>query len=488
MREKFDKLVGSRFGVAVDKFINMPWYSVAIGAVCVLSHFTDLPVLGAALLALLLVFSLLFCKNSFTLVPFLLMCAFVMSRNTQPDTGYYNTPLRISVLCISLAVVLAALVFNVIYYGKWKKIFKKSYLTLSLAFVSGALVVGGVGTEWYTLSGMGMSLAIAVTMYLPYALLVNCGEYNGRKSVEYFAFAVIVAAFVIGADFLRQYVINDLGIHSDRWLIKECLKLGFVGPNTGSAIVTIAIPLTFYLVYVYRHGYLFVPLIALELLIITAAISRASFVIAAPGTFIVAVALCFKKKEGRLGYWIAFGLACVAVLAIALVFRHAIAGVVKELFSGDFTGSGRTTLWKRGFEAWKSAPVFGAGLWFLRLDGNWFYSFHCTPLTYLYCAGVVGLIAYGYHRYRTVRLVFSAKLTVERVFIALTVLAMLFNALLDIAMTSPTHLLYYAAMLALIECDVKKVKSAAADENICGDAVVAENAADAVANKSETKQ
>lgn len=486
MREKFDKLVGSRFGVTADKFINTPWYSVAVGVVCLLSHFFDIPVVGAVLLVLLLVPALLFCKNSFTLAPFLLMCAFVMSSNTQPDTGYYNTPLRISVLCIALVFVVAALVFNLIYYGKWKRIFKKSYLTISLAIVSGALIVGGVGTEWYTLSGMGSSLAIAVTMYLPYSLLVNCGEYNGRKTVEYFAIAVIVAALVIGADFLRQYVINDLGINSDKWLIKDCLKLGFVGPNTGSAIVTIAIPLTFYLVYVYRHGYLFVPLVALELLIIVAAISRASFVVAAPGTFIVAVVLCFKKKRGRLGYWIAFGLACVAVFAIAIAFRHMLIDIVKELFAGDITGSGRTKLWTLGFDVWKGAPVFGAGLWFLRLNGYWYYSFHCTPLTYLYCAGIVGLLAYGYHRYRTVRLTFSAKLNSERVFVALTVLAMLCNALLDIAMTSPTHLLYYAIMLALIECDVKKTKAEMCSA-VQGETVGASDSVDSV-NKSQCKK
>ena len=99
----------------------------------------------------------------------------------------------------------------------------------------------------------------------------------------------------------------------------------------------------------------------------------------------------------------------------------------------------------------------------LRIDGaHWYYSFHCTPLTYLFCGGVVGLAAYLYHRYKTVRIVFSAKLTSERVFVALTMLAMLCNALLDIAMTSPTHLLYYGIMLALMECDVRKIKSKSA--------------------------
>ena len=128
---------------------------------------------------------------------------------------------------------------------------------------------------------------------------------------------------------------------------------------------------------------------------------------------------------------------------------------------GNVTGSGRTVLWKDGFEAWKSYPIAGVGFWYLRTTGHWYFSFHCTPLTYLYCAGVLGLLAYLYHRFMTVRAVFGAKLTKERVFVALTMLAMLCNALLDIAMTSATHLMYYSVMLALIDLDLNFVKTSA---------------------------
>ncbi len=72
-------------------------------------------------------------------------------------------------------------------------------------------------------------------------------------------------------------------------------------------------------------------------------------------------------------------------------------------------------------------------------------------------------------------------------FVALTVLAMLLNALLDIAMTSPTHLLYYGVMLALIECDVKKTKADAAVSASADDAA-ASVAPDAVANKTAYKK
>lgn len=463
MRDKFQKIVDSRFGRTADKFCNSVWYIVAIGVVVVLGHTCNIPVVGAALLTVLLVPALLFCKNSFVLTPFLLMCAFVLSEETKPETGYYNTPLKISVLCILLIAILLSLAFNLIYYGKWKKIFKRSYLTVSLAILTAALLFGGVGSDTLSWSGFGISVSVAVTMFLPYALIVNCGEYEGRKTVEYFAYSVIVAALAIGVGIVQKYIVEDLSINGG--YIKDKLKLGFVGPNTGAAIVTLAIPMTFYLVYVYDKGFAFVPLIGVELLIILLTVSRASLVVALPGTAIVAVWLCFKKKNGRTGYLIAFGIAVLAVLAVAVVFRGWIYDKLVKLFAGDVTGSGRTKLWKSGFEAWKKSPVFGVCMSFLHTTGHWYYSFHCTPLTYLFCTGIVGLAAYLYHRYKTVRLVFSAKLTAERTFVALCGLAMLCNALLDIAMTSPTHLLYYGIMLAIIECDAKRTKAESSVEN-----------------------
>lgn len=461
MREKFRKIVESPVGVRLDKFCNSVWYIISIGVVCVLCHSLDIPVVGAALLTVLLVPALLFCKNSFVLVPFLMMCAFVLSEETKPDTGYYNTPLRISVLCIALVIIIAALLFNLIYYGKWKYIFKKAYFSASFSLMSGALLIGGIGASTFTFSGVGTAISIAIASFLPYSLMINCGIYEGKKTVDYFSWTLITAAAVIALGFLQQFVRNDFNFEMSA--VKDFLKLGYVGPNTGATIVTMAIPVTFYFVYNYKHGYLFMLLVALELFVVIVTYSRASLVVALPGTVIVSIALCFRKKSGRLGYLITFGLCVIAVAVIAIVFRNYIIDKLTALFAGNVTGSGRTNLWKSGFDAWCKTPIFGIGIWFLRIDGaHWYYSFHCTPLTYLFCGGVVGLAAYLYHRCKTVRIVFSAKLTSERVFVALTMLAMLCNALLDIAMTSPTHLLYYGIMLALLECDVRKIKSQSA--------------------------
>ena len=457
MRSRIEKFITCKFGTGVDKYCNSVWYIATIGVVCAACHMLQIPITGAGLLTVLMTLALLFCKNSFTLMPFVMMCSFVMSEETNPQSGYYNSAWKLSLLCIFLVILVAAFIFNLIYYEKWRLIFKRVYLTVSLCILTVFLLTSGWFSSLYRFNGFAIAAAVAATMFVPYSMMVNCGEFDGKKTIKYFAWIVIIAALVIGADMFQKFIINDFSSEG----VKTYLRLGFVGPNTGAALMLLAIPMTFYFVYEYKHGYLFLLLIALELCMIFATRSRASIIVAIPGTLIVAIGLCFKKKKGRLGYYITFGLGVAAVVILAIVFRHKVAEICKSFLHNDLTGSGRTTLWILGFELWKDTPIFGAGFWALPATDSvyWYYSFHCTPLTYLYCGGIVAFLAYIYHRYKSIRLVFSAKLTPERVFVALTTLAMLCNALLDIALTSPAYVIYYSVMLALIECDVKKVKT-----------------------------
>ncbi len=460
MKEKFQKLVESPIGKKIDWFCNSVWYILAYGIVVTLSHAFNLPVIGAALLTVLLSLSFVFCKNSFTLVPFFLMCSFVLSVDTKPNTGYFNSPLKITVLCLLFATLVVMLVFNLIYYGKWRKIFKRAYLSVSVALITGALVVGGIWTSLRSWTGVGMALAIGACIFLPYSLLFNCGEYKGRKTIEYFAWALIIAAVVIFEAVIQQYIIHGLSLS---YHPKNLLEFGHTVSNSAAVIVLMALPMTFYMVYKYKHGFAFLFAVALDLITIFLTYSRATLLVAVVGTAIVAIVLCFKKKNGRLAYRISFGIACAIVLVIAIIFRDTIINQIKGLVGSNFwSGSGRTGLWGEGFELWKNNPIFGIGLWYLpqvQAPLHFYHSFHCTPLTYLYCAGILGLAAYCYHRYKTVRSFFSAKLTVERIFVALSVLTLLINSLLDIYMTEPLHLLYYGVMLALIECDVRAIKT-----------------------------
>lgn len=456
IKEKLRAGTESRFGKAANAFCRSVWYPVAVCAVCCFAHSLDLAIVGAMLIAVLLAAALVFCDNSFVLIPPVVTAYFLFSAATVPLVSYLRSPVRIVGLCFAAVVAIAAFAFHIVYYGHWKRLFKRAYCTISMAILTVLLAMGGIGSPTVSWWGVGKAVAIGASMFFPYSVLVNCGKYEGETTMRYFAVTFIAAGAVIAASFLRQMAANgfDMRLQS----VKTYLSSGFIGPNTGSAILVLAVPMTFYLIYKLRYGGWLLFLVAAELVVLLAARSRATLAVALPGTLIVSIWLCFQKKTGRLGYRIGCGIFWAVCLAVCLIFRKPLWQQVLIMFKDNTTGSGRTLIWEIGFDAWKKYPVFGAGCWFLRSLGYKYFSFHCTPLTYLFCAGIVGLGAYVYHRYKTVRMTFSAKLTAERVFTALTVLAVIVNALLDTGMTYPMNLLYYSVLLALLECDVLYTK------------------------------
>lgn len=378
----------------------------------------------------------------------------------MPQSGYYGVSWRIAVLCTALIVAVFAFAFNMIYYGKWRFVFKRAYLSASLALLTAVLLLGGIGAPSFSLTGLGVSAAIAISMFFPYSMLVNCGEYKGRRTVEYFSYIIITVSVVIFAAVIKQYIKYDLTMS---YHPKDKIVFGYAISNTAAAFVVIAIPMTFYLIYTYKHGYLFFAALTLEVMTIILTSSRASMIVVLFTVPVTALILGIKKKRGKILYWIALAIVSAVVFGVVVAYWKYIIAELKDAFTGGVDDSGRFELWNAGLEAWKHYPVFGLGIWYLPPINDWYYSFHCTPLTYLYCTGIVGLVVYLYHRYKTVRLVFDRKITAERAFLAISVAVMLCNALLDIAMTSPPHLLYYGIMLALIECDAKAVNSGAAD-------------------------
>ncbi|MCH5158145.1 MAG: O-antigen ligase family protein [Clostridiales bacterium] len=466
MGEKLNRIITSKFGDKLRAFYTSVWHVLVFGLICVFCHVFEMTILACVLFTILLVPAFIFCKNLLILVPFMTMCSFALTENTNPETGYYNTPVRIATLIMLLVILLAALLFNLIYYKNIKLLFKKAYLTASLCLATSALMLGGITEHTFTLMGVATAIAIGATMFLPYSVVVNCVDYEKEKTIKLFAWTLVVVSVIIGCAVLKSYYIHNFDTTSVH--PKEYLKFGFAISNSAAAYVVIALPLTFYLVYKYKYGFLLMAVVALEIFIIVMNYSRSSLVVALPGSVIVTIALMFKKKRGRLGYLITCGILIAAAVAIVVSMKDKAYDALFESFNGSSFDSGRFKIWWLGFERWQDSPVFGVGLWFLPSTGHDYTSFHCTPLTYLYCAGIVGLAAYIYHRYKTVRLVFSVKLTSERVFLALSIFAMLLNALLDVAMTSAPHLIFYAIMLGYIELDAKKTRAdaiAAAEES-----------------------
>jgi hypothetical protein len=121
--------------------------------------------------------------------------------------------------------------------------------------------------------------------------------------------------------------------------------------------------------------------------------------------------------------------------------------------------NGRFEIWKTGIDQFLAHPIFGAGFydngitaeeileWNLQIYPN---LYHNTVIQMLGAAGIVGLAAYLWHRFCTVKLALTRP-TLEKTMLALGILALVLFGMLDVLFFITYPLLYYALMLAFME-------------------------------------
>ena len=123
-----------------------------------------------------------------------------------------------------------------------------------------------------------------------------------------------------------------------------------------------------------------------------------------------------------------------------------------------FSLSGRIPIWVEGWHNYLSNRAFGTG-WYSAPSGglgNYFsYSFmppryHNTFFQLIGGMGTLGLLAYIYHRYQTVRMTFT-KPMLEKTFLFLSILGLLLTSLLDCHLFNLGPALNYGILLAAIE-------------------------------------
>ena len=120
--------------------------------------------------------------------------------------------------------------------------------------------------------------------------------------------------------------------------------------------------------------------------------------------------------------------------------------------------SGRIPLWKEGWANFLSNKSFGTGWYGAPAGGrgNYFsYNFmppryHNTFFQLVGSMGLLGLLAYVYHRYQTIRLTFT-KPNLEKTFLFLSLLGLLLTSLFDCHLFNLGPGLNYGILLAAIE-------------------------------------
>ena len=174
------------------------------------------------------------------------------------------------------------------------------------------------------------------------------------------------------------------------------------------------------------------------------------------------LSLC-HRQHARRQFGIHFGALATVVLGILFV-EDEFLQLFKVFGEVGLGSTARLRIYLQGFEQFANFPVFGGSFFPVDADiFSWssseaFVSYfpprwHNTFVQLIATGGVVCLVAYVLHRIQTVKL-FVRNFSEEKLFAALSILALLMTSLLDCHFFNIGPVLLYSATLAVVECQL----------------------------------
>ncbi len=458
----------------INNFICSFWGLFTMAAIAFFAYALAIEIVFYSLVCLYTIYVCLFSKDFLPLVPLFVFCYIVPSSNNNPGRNegsiFYN---GIGIAILVIGIVCAVAIFTRIGFDKnmsFKRLFtQKLYLTISMLILGASYLVSGIFSDIYSAIWLN-NLLFAFIQFLSFFLLYFIFAATiDWKSVNknFLPYLAMLMGCVVALEVLYLYIFKahiEYGSFS-----KDFIITGWGISNNIAAMIALAIPFVFYLAYTKKHSSIYLSLATFLLVIIAMTMSRASF-IAAGIIYAICFFICFFKAQNKKEFRIAtIVIVSILVIVIAIFFEKAWNLVIRTLsvFETDengktiFADANRFKTYKLGLEMFANYPIFGNSF-YARGEWPWQYStietlteilparWHCTVIQLLASTGIVGLLAYLYHRIKTILLLVK-KPTIAKTFIGLSIVSLIGMSLLDCHMFNIGPVLFYSIILIFAE-------------------------------------
>ncbi len=445
------------------------WYILTVALLVILAHttvFVDGRMLFCGyqefifggLMLLLVSFGCFVCTDlRFMIMPFITFIFLVTlehSPNVPDYSLFYIEPLPL-ILIIFLACVLFGSIgwFAVKNRKNANPISWKGSAFLGMAVFCGGLLINGFFSSQYTISDTLYPISFLLSLlgvYLLFALFIRFDE----SSMEYFMTCLLATGLIICAELLLAYATGGVRFDESGNLIKESVMLGWGVWTAIGGMLVFLMPVCFYFAHSHAHGWVYYLLGLLEYVCIFLSQSRGALLFGTAVLGLCVLVLFFDGKNRKCNRIITGVILLAGVLGVILLWNR-LAGVLNNYLEYGFSDNGRYDKWRAGWSNFLKAPVFGSGFYTTFEYGDWEkavypYLYHNTLVQILSSCGVVGMAAYLYHRYCTVRLVF-VKRNPMKLFLGIGILGLISFSLLDVLFFNTYPTIIYSLMLLFME-------------------------------------
>lgn len=455
---------------AINAFMRRPVYVILMAALAAAGGVFALDLWVYSAFIVVAVYLCLFGDDLLPLMPIAIYCYITPSRDNNPgrnpDSIFY--PAHGGWFLIVLAAIfVVCLVYRL---ATDKEIGRKAFFTEKRRLLGGMLILGaaymisGIGLENYgEVAGKNLLFAFIqfVSVFAFYYLFTGMVKWE-KAPKNYLAWIGMCMGFIVLAQLAENYACGRLfeTVNGSLTINRYNMATGWGMHNNIGGMMAMAIPFCFYLACKEKRGWIY-NLLAIVLMVgVVASFSRSSMLMGGLAFAVCAVILLARYDKGRKNLLI-YGVAAVFAVGLVVIFWDKIMGLAAKFIENDlFQSSDRDTLIGRGWKEFLAHPVFGCSFFPRVHVWDWaeleaFSSFfpprwHNTVIQLLASGGVVGLVAYGFHRFQTVKLLVT-KRSSEKAFIGIYLAVLLGASLLDCHFFNVGPVLFYSMALAFAE-------------------------------------
>lgn len=382
----------------LDKFFHSNLFIILIAALTLLGWTLDTDICQ---LIMIVLFTVMFLVSK-DITPFFIFQLFFVfsSRKSVFGLEFYDWKI------VFLIMLVLSLIFNIIFYKPDIKgalsINSMKRMTLSMFLLIIPMSLGGL---FYPSRHIFVSITIIV-FFTCLAFITAYVMGVGRKNIEdksrilkMVIYSMFFLCIVLSLEVILSLISTGSISQIREILAKKHIYLGWGGANHVGAVIALCIPANFYyMIKKKKWGFVFVIIAFLEFAILILTRSRGALLFTSLAMPILFIYVMVKSKN-RISIGITLLILVIITVTSMLIIKGAFSEVIRLLLDKGFDDSGRFKLWQQGWELFKEYPIFGAGWDYdIPLDEYGFspLAFHSMLIQVLACAGIIGLIFYGY--------------------------------------------------------------------------------------------
>lgn len=445
----------------INKFLASPYYIMVLMLLTVLTNLLGLELLMYTLIALTVVYTCFFGSDLLPIMPILVSGYVAPSRINNPGRNPESVFYGVSgsyLMCLA-TVIGAALIIHVI--RERKKIAKaKPQLLWGMLALSAVYLLSGIGSDHYAaIAGRNLFHALlqSAAILLPYLLFTVFVDWE-KARLDYFEWVAFGVGCLLCVEILGIYCTQAVIV--DSIVYRDQIYTGWGMYNNIGGLLAMMIPYAFCIAARYRKVWIGVLTGSAFLGCVLLTCSRSS-ILTAVLAYCVCGLLLFRYVGNRRKTTTVLISGSVAILFVMFLFREQLMGLFNVLLNLGLRLNNRDIIYKEGINIFLQSPILGSGFYSTGFKPDaWstlesFHNvipprWHNTILQILVCCGLVGILAYLFHRLQTVKL-FLHRMTKENKFIACSILVLLVSCMFDCHFFNIGPAMFYSMALSVAE-------------------------------------